>query len=131
MSKYILLFLVCWTLVSCNRVMERNTAGSENILTKRIHEYYLSWEKLDLEKMWSLISPDKVGSKEEFVKEWEKSDLKVKRYEIQNITIIDGSAKVKVKLTLFEHGEETTGTCFDYWKKKDDDWVLVDSGRSN
>jgi hypothetical protein len=110
---------------------QRNSIEPKDALTRRVHEYYLSWEKLDADKMWSLMSHQERGTKEEFLKEWRKSGLRVKKYQIMNIHIVDRTAKVRVELTLLEHGEETTGICFDYWKLRNDEWVLVDAGRSD
>jgi hypothetical protein len=99
-------------------------------LEKRIDEYYVSWQTHDLEKMWTLLSSrEKAGSKKEFIEAWKKVDLRPASYSVIDIEIENGKARVKVKLTMAEHGEEFTGTCFDYWQIESGKWVLVDSGR--
>jgi hypothetical protein len=129
MVKYALLFLASMILICCSDISGEKENKLRDDLINRIHQYYLSWEKLDLERMWGLMSPDKAGSKKEFLEEWGKTDLKVKDYSILDIQISNGNARVKVKLRMAEHGEEFTGTCFDYWKMEKGKWVLVDSGR--
>lgn len=129
MVKYAILFLAAFILISCSDMTNDTENKLRDDLISRINDFYLSWEKLDLEKIWGLLAQDKAGSKKDFLEKWKKSDLKVKDYKILHIQISNGNARVKVKLTMTEHGEEFTGTCFDYWKIEKGKWVLTDSGK--
>jgi len=129
MGKYVLLFLASLILICCSDTSGPQKNKLRDDLINRINEYYLSWGKFDLGKMWEFLPPDEAGNKQEFLERWKNVDLRVKDYHIMDIQISNGNAKVKIEATFTEHGEEFTDTCFDYWKIEKGKWILVDSGR--
>jgi len=98
-------------------------------LVNRVNDYYLSWKKLDLEKMWEFWSPDEVGDKQQFLKKWKSWNLRIKNFSIVDVQISNDTARVKIDATFVEHEKEFTDTSYDYWKIRKSKWVLVDSGR--
>jgi len=130
MGKYMFLLLASLILISCgDGSFDHKEKKIKEDLINRINDYYSSWKRLDLAKMWEFLPPDEAGDKQEFLERWGKVDLKVKDYHILDIQISNGNARVKIEATFTEHGEEFTDTSFDYWKIEKGKWVLVDSGR--
>ena len=129
MGKCVLLILSSLVLICCSDPSFPTRNKLREDLINRINEYYLSWQELNLGKMWEFLPPSEAGNKQEFLEKWKNVDLRVKDYHIMDIQMLNGKAKVKIEATFTEHGEEFTDTCLDYWKIEKGKWVLVDSGR--
>ena len=138
MRKYIFLFLAIIFLNNCaDMYSEFKKNKLKEDLVKRIDEYYSNWAKLDLGRMWDLLSPSirmEYGDKEKFLEMWKNYRISVKHYTIQDIQISNGKAKVEMEAITTDNGNNNGNDMpviyFDYWKLEKDKWVLESSGRT-